>query len=95
MNVATLSLLTRSVEHNQGGRMFLQEAVKGLVSQVEDRRVRLRPGHLGGLWLRRLRTGTQIENMEKNSFFLHEQTKMGVTLTLKTQSEKRTNQKQL
>lgn len=31
--------------------MFLQKTVKGLISQMEDRRVRLWPRHLWGLWL--------------------------------------------
>lgn len=48
-------LLTGGVEHDQGCRVFLQEAVEGLVGQVEDRRVRLRPRHLGGLRLGGLR----------------------------------------
>lgn len=58
-------LLTGSVEHDQGCRMFLQEAVKGLVGQVKDRGARLWPGHLRGLWLRGLRTDTEIENTDE------------------------------
>lgn len=51
-------LLTRGVKHDQGSRMFLQEAVKGLIGQVEDRRVRLWPGDFRGLRLGGLRTKT-------------------------------------
>lgn len=51
-------LLTGGVEHDQGCGMFLQEAVKGLISQVEDRGVCLRPRHLGGLRLGGLRAET-------------------------------------
>lgn len=51
-------LLTGSVEHDEGCWMFLQEAVKGLIGQVEDRGVCLWPRHLGGLWLRGLRAET-------------------------------------
>ena len=44
-------LLTGGVEHNQGSWIFLQEAVKGLIGQVEDRGACLWPRHLRGLWL--------------------------------------------
>lgn len=46
--------------------MFLQEAVKGLIGQVEDRRVCLRPRHLGGLWLWGLRAETERKDSKGN-----------------------------
>lgn len=61
--------------------MFLQEAVKGLVSQVKDWGARLRPGHLRGLRLWGLRTDTEIENTDEEP--LKKKKKSRHTLKLK------------
>lgn len=50
-------LLTWSVEHDQDRRVFGQEPIEGVVSQVKDRGVSLRPLDLWDLRLGGLGTG--------------------------------------
>lgn len=61
-------LLTGSVEHDEGCWMLLQEAVKGLIGQVEDRGICLWPRHLRGLWLGGLRAETGRGNIGEEHF---------------------------